>query len=141
MGILIMSHNITTMQLNVEAKLINLCAPIRASLEAKGLSHLAILNACNSHLGKLKAKQTGDDKLGTMKVSAKRDTSKVTLKPGSVEFTGTYNVVSVFIAWNHAVEKAHGIASMDTVSIPAVFSDWLKFAEAKPTAINEPVSA
>jgi hypothetical protein len=124
------------MQLNVIARIENLCAPIRQEMEARKISHLAVLNACNSHLGKLKSEQTGDDKRGDMKVSQKKDTAKLTVKPGAVTFIDNYNVVAMFIAWNDAIQKAHNIARMETVSIPEVFSEWLVFAKVKEEAIE-----
>lgn len=115
----------------VIAKMDNLCAPVREQMERNKISHLAVLNACNSHLGKLKAEQTTEDKRGDMKVSQKKDTAKVTVKPGSVQFTGTYNTVSCFIAWHDAVQKCNDIALMEYVAIPAQFNEWLKFAAVK----------
>jgi hypothetical protein len=118
------------MQINVECRIENLCAPVRNSLEQEGFSHLAVRNACNSHLGKMKSEKVGDDKRGDAKYNVKKDSFKVSVKPGRVEFISTANVVEQFIAWHDQVAKCHAIASMDYVAIPTVFTGWLQFAKA-----------
>lgn len=126
------------MQINVVAKMSNLCAPVRAEMEQTGYSHLSVLNACNAHLGKLKGEQKGDDKRGDGKVNVKKDTFKMSITPGRVLFSGTADIVASFIAWHDAIAKAHQIASMDSVKIPSAFEPWLQFAKAKT---EETVSA
>lgn len=124
------------MQIEVSAKMDNLCQPVRAFCESNGYSHLMILNACNSHLGKMKIAKQGESKTGDGKYNAKKDTFKVSVKPGTVQFTTTADVCGQFIAWHDAVKKAHAIATMDTVNIPEQFKSWLKFAhkEVQPVA-------
>ena len=120
------------MTINVIPKMDNLCYPVRNSMELAEISHLSVLNACNGHLGKLKIQKQGDDKRSDMKVNTKKDTSRVSVKPGAVTFGDTYNIVSLFISWHDAIAKAHSVANMEQVTIPAVFSEWLQFAKAKP---------
>ncbi len=119
----------------------NLCYPIRNSMEQAGISHLMVLNACNSHLGKLKGLQKGEDKRGDGKVSQKRDTFKVSVQPGRVQFTGTADIVATFIAWHDAIVKANNIAPMEYASIPGAFDNWLSFAKVKEQESKEAESA
>jgi hypothetical protein len=121
------------MTIEVSAKLLNLNSPVRASLEAEGYSTVAVLNACNSHLGKLKSRQTGEDKRGDMAVKVKSDKATLTVKPGSVQFSGVADIVNTFIAYHDAIAKAHKLANMDNAgTIPSVFSSWLNgFAKAQ----------
>lgn len=126
------------MNITVEAKMSNLCVPVRNTMESNGISHLQVLNACNSHLGKLKGQQKGDDKRTDGKVNVKTDSFKMSIQPGRVQFTGTADIVATFIAWHDAIEKAHKVANMEAVAIPVLFDTWLQFAKAKD---GEPVKA
>lgn len=112
----------------------NLCAPIRNWCESNGYSHLALLNACNAHLGKLKGEVKGEDKRSDGKYNAKKDTFKMNVTPGRVQFTGVADIPAQFIAWHDAVSKAHAIASMDVVALPDQFIDWAKFAKVTESA-------
>lgn len=114
----------------------NLCQPIRAEMEQTGYSHLKVLNACNAHLGKLKGEQKGDDKRSDGKYNVKKDSFKMSVTPGRVQFTGTADIVAAFIAWHDAIAKAHAIATMDTVKIPAQFQEWMSFAKAEQNEVN-----
>ena len=125
------------MQINVSARISNLCVPVRNQMEQTGYSHLAVLNAVNSHLGKLKAIQKGEDKRGTGKVNVKKDTFKMSVAPGRVEFQGTADIVGSFIAWHDAIAKAHAIATMETCPIPSQFTDWMSFAKGKAETVEE----
>lgn len=126
------------MQINVIARMSNLCVPVRLEMERQGLSHLAVLNACNSYLGRLKGEQSklSEDKRGDGKYNVKKDTFKMSIKPATVLFKGTQEtegnaMVGLFIAWHDAVSKAHNIAPMEYAHIPTVFTGWLEFAKQK----------
>lgn len=113
------------MEIKVNASMANLCVPVRNELEATGISHLACLNACNSHLGKMKGEVKGDDKRSDGKYNVKRDSFKMSVQPGRVEFKTTADIVGQFIAWHDAIEKAHKLATMERVAIPSQFSEWI----------------
>lgn len=129
------------MQINVQASMANLCQPVRAEMESNGVSHLAILNACNAYLGKLKGEQKGDPKRSDGKANVKKDSFKMSVTPGRVQFSGTYDIVGQFIAWHDAISKAHTIATMDSVKIPSQFEKWMEFAKAAKVEQTTPVNA
>jgi hypothetical protein len=113
---------------NINLDIQNFCIPVRNGLVNAGYSSVKVLNACKSALGEMKIKKQGDDKRGAMRVNVKKDMSLNTMQPGSVTFQGSASVPMTFIAWNDAMEKAHKIAGMESVSIPDTFTEWLKFA-------------
>lgn len=115
------------MQIEVKADMANLSAPVRQSLENEGYSTVKVLNACKSHLGKLVGKQTGEDKRSDMRVSVKSDKAKFSIKPGTVSFTGTADIVNTFIAYNDGIQHvSNKIACMENAGpVPIVFKQWL----------------
>lgn len=126
----------------MNAKRINLCDPVRASLIDLGVSTVKVVLAVNASLGELASKQGQAPKLGYGRTSSKGEKYAVTEQLGTLKYEGKVNMPLQFDAWHGLVERAYNQAKFDSISIPEIFQGWLnKMKEDKPQAAPEPVKA
>ena len=108
----------------------NFCGCVRNAVIALGCSTVKLMNVINSELGKMKVSKTREDSIGDVKISKatkKKDAaSSVTVKPGSVTFTGTANIALAFMAWNDIVAKAEKLMPTMQVQLGDIYIPWVK---------------
>lgn len=104
------------------AKRINLVEPVRTALEDAGISTVLVVSAINAALGELdKTKEEHKTGAGRVTKTDYKVSESVTLG-----WMGKRTAPLEFDAWHSAIEKAHKIASFDTIAIPAMFTVWLQ---------------
>lgn len=122
----------------MNAKRYNPCAAIRNALHNGGYSTVKVTNAVNSALGELTAKSV-ESKLGDGRISK---TSYSVTEATTTKFTGDLASLPLrFDAWCCAVAKAEKIASFETIQLPGIFVEWLKFAKTEAKDLAKEVAA
>lgn len=118
----------------MKSKMLNLCVPVRVSLEAMGVSTVNVVNAINAQRGEC-ALTDETAKAGNPKGNHKKGTYSIS-EGVTYKYAGELNIPRSFDVWHSLIEKANAFSQFGTVEIPGTYVEWLGKFKADKGAVK-----